>query len=716
MRNNLLLIISIFFTLSLNCQNFVGITKSNDGQTIILNKEDVLEIKLPCQPSTGYGWYPVSIEKSAIKQTGDWEFTSDQINDGIVGQPGTEIIRFIGVSQGTSELTLEYKRLWEKNKSADDVFKIKVTSNGKYSGNYTPPVKVQVFNEKKLPPASSSLPSSFSWLSKCSPVKDQAKCGACWTFAATGAFESIINIIDHNMRNLSEQWLLNCNAKNVNGCLGGACPNSDWVSYGAVYTSDLPYTAGSCTSGACRGTCGTYTHHEKADSSRYINTVTIHSVPDELIKKAIYNYGPVWVDLCSGPNLGAYKGGILTAYDGNQLNHAVVLVGWKDSTLSNGSSGYWIMRNSWGSAYGEHGYVRIGYGVNLIGSDANYIVYKGGIPCSGTPAPGNTLSSANPVCTSETFILSLQNSDQGGSLVYQWQSSADNSTWINITGANQSTYYTTLSAAAYYRCKITCSGNTGISTPLQVKMIAPANCYCLGTYTTCNSPFVDITNVTFGSINNTQPSYCHLPNSYLSFTGSSTTVAAGSSYPIAITAESKNVYWGVWVDWNNSGSFTDDPLKYTKVIQSDPYTFIGSGTIAVPKTATLGNHRMRIRACSETETANPCLSLTWGDQQDYTVNVSVGAGINSLNNSSSLNIYPNPSNGNFTIEMNGMIIGSYTLKIRNLLGEELETENFISTGSENVHSINLSKLSNGIYQISLSNTNTQFNKLILIQK
>ena len=66
--------------------------------------------------------------------------------------------------------------------------------------------------------------------------------------------------------------------------------------------------------------------------------------------------------------------------------------------------------------------------------------------------------------------------------------------------------------------------------------------------------------------------------------------------------------------------------------------------------------------------------------------------------------------------MNGMIIGSYTLKIRNLLGEELETENFISTGSENVHSINLSKLSNGIYQISLSNTNTQFNKLILIHE
>ena len=63
------------------------------------------------------------------------------------GQPGTEIIRFIGVSQGTSELTLEYKRPWEKNKKSDDNFKITIISDGKYTGNYKPTIIKQIFKE-----------------------------------------------------------------------------------------------------------------------------------------------------------------------------------------------------------------------------------------------------------------------------------------------------------------------------------------------------------------------------------------------------------------------------------------------------------------------------------------------------------------------------------------------------------------------------------------
>ena len=47
----------------------------------LILQDQVLEIKLPCQPSTGYGWYPTAINKGVIKQTGDWDFLPDNNND-----------------------------------------------------------------------------------------------------------------------------------------------------------------------------------------------------------------------------------------------------------------------------------------------------------------------------------------------------------------------------------------------------------------------------------------------------------------------------------------------------------------------------------------------------------------------------------------------------------------------------------------------------------
>lgn len=169
-----LLIVTILSGLSAYCQNFVGVTKINEGQTIKLSNEQVLEIKLPCNPSTGFAWYPTLINTNVIKQTGDWDFISDQ-SSGIVGKPGTEIIRFIGVSEGTSELRLEYRRPWERNKPSIDFYKLTIISNGKYTGTYTPPVKAKPLNKQKSfksPKSPSPLPSSFSWQPYCTPIKN----------------------------------------------------------------------------------------------------------------------------------------------------------------------------------------------------------------------------------------------------------------------------------------------------------------------------------------------------------------------------------------------------------------------------------------------------------------------------------------------------------------------------------------------------------------
>lgn len=103
--------------------------------------------------------------------------------------------------------------------------------------------------------------------------------------------------------------------------------------------------------------------------------------------------------------------------------------------------------------------------------------------CSGTPAPGNTLSSAGSTpCPNANFTLSLQNPLLGSGVTYQWYSSLDGVTYSPISGANLGTYATAISTPSYFYCAEDCAGSTTNSTPIYLS-IAPFNqCYCTPLY------------------------------------------------------------------------------------------------------------------------------------------------------------------------------------------------------------------------------------------
>uniref|UniRef100_A0A914Y1H1 Peptidase C1A papain C-terminal domain-containing protein n=1 Tax=Panagrolaimus superbus TaxID=310955 RepID=A0A914Y1H1_9BILA len=65
-------------------------------------------------------------------------------------------------------------------------------------------------------------PPRFDWREKgvVTPVKSQAKCGSCWAFATAATVESAYAVAHGELRNLSEQVLLDCNSDN-NACDGG---------------------------------------------------------------------------------------------------------------------------------------------------------------------------------------------------------------------------------------------------------------------------------------------------------------------------------------------------------------------------------------------------------------------------------------------------------------------------------------------------------------
>src|ERR1051325_408084 len=328
-------------------ENFVQVTKSNSGQTVQLASTQVLEVRLPRNPSTGYMWVETDASSKqmnrSVSKIGDDEWVSDATvkknGKTMVGQSGTQIIRYAGAANGTTVLSFELKRPWETNISPLDVFTITVSADEKYTGTYSPAKKntsTSVNEHHTSTPL--GAPATVDWRPQCTAIRNQGSCGDCWAYATVGAFEGNIKIIDAVSKDLSEEFVTDC-FQNANGCGGGWCAFDCWMpNYtqanpqggGAVYESDDPTT---CNQTGNTGTCGSsgYPHHETIMSHALVPNANSNGIPpDADMKNAIYLYGPIWVafDASSG-QFGHYSGGVITE-SGTNVDHAVVLVGYKE--------------------------------------------------------------------------------------------------------------------------------------------------------------------------------------------------------------------------------------------------------------------------------------------------------------------------------------------------------------------------------------------------
>ena len=297
------------------------------------------------------------------------------------------------------EMTARIQALKEEVKAQGGTYEVSYSAAMDKSIESLATLKIpQGWNKSDAPSVSmigstvKSLPASWDWRKQkgVTPIKNQGDCGSCWAFGTVGPLESLILIKDRVKVDLSEQYLVSCN---VNGwsCDGGwfahdyhmNLDGQDNNGPGAVYDASDPYTA---TSSACGRK---YKHHYKISNWAYIKSeIAVPTV--EAIKQAIYTYGPISAAVYAGPKFQAYGGGIFNTsehgkYNGEQvpINHAIVLVGWNDDLGTD--KGYWILRNSWGTSWGEAGYMRIRYGVSQVGYAANFIEYAGGSTGSSPP-------------------------------------------------------------------------------------------------------------------------------------------------------------------------------------------------------------------------------------------------------------------------------------------------------------------------------------------
>ncbi|MDD5571967.1 MAG: C1 family peptidase, partial [Bacteroidales bacterium] len=277
-----------------------------------------------------------------------------------------------GVSKGQTDIELQYIRPWENTESLY-TFKITVISGGVYEGSEKPYIISDTKDKKIAYTPNKALPSSFNWVDHhiMTPVKNQGSCGSCWAFANCGVFEALINARDVKVTDLSEQWFVNCSTNSPlmghnAGCQGGYFGGNEFTDLGCVYEPDEPYTQ-------VNGTCDvSYAFHEKADGYKIILNDSMVPPPVDTIKYYLYYYGPLWITFAaSSTQFQQYKSGVFTYDDPAAPDHAVVLTGWDDANQC------WIVKNSWGIGWGENGYFRMKWNVCRVGAWSCYIKYKG---------------------------------------------------------------------------------------------------------------------------------------------------------------------------------------------------------------------------------------------------------------------------------------------------------------------------------------------------
>jgi C1A family cysteine protease len=229
--------------------------------------------------------------------------------------------------------------------------------------NYVPsPMENRTFAEiSDLPQGVEVL---VDWTGKyTTPVKNQGYCGSCWAFSATEQIESDYMRTTGRTYILSAQQVTSCTPSPCAGCNGGYTENAfTYAKNGIEQDSNYPYTSGTL---GVTGSC-------KSSSSLFVvkttSYTTVSSSASGESKMATYVSGTGPLSVCvDAATWSSYTGGIMSTC-GKMVDHCVQAVG------INTASGYWKVRNSWGTSWGESGFIRLSYGANTcaIASDANY--------------------------------------------------------------------------------------------------------------------------------------------------------------------------------------------------------------------------------------------------------------------------------------------------------------------------------------------------------
>jgi C1A family cysteine protease len=337
----------------------------------------------------------------------------------------------------------------------------------------------------------STLPTAFDWRSfnghsYIGPVRNQGGCGSCYAFGALSSAESVYNVAtgnyDGNCVDLSESFLIWCMGKvapysyHFSGCNGSDYANYELkalVDSGVTYEANFPYQQtdpGTCT-------------HWNDPRIKFTSWARVSCQNIDAIKTAIMTYGAVDASVMTTVDFQGYTGGVYT--DNNTscpaipcyytgTNHAISLVGWGFDEVA---GEYWILRNSWGSTWGESGYMKISLTSAAVACAVSYMTYVPPVPPVATTTAATSITTsgatlngtvnANNKTTTVTFEYGVTTSY--GTIVNATPNTVTGTTVTSVTAAIAG-----LAPVTTYHYRVIATNSVGTATGADMTFTTPA--------------------------------------------------------------------------------------------------------------------------------------------------------------------------------------------------------------------------------------------------
>ena len=490
----------------------------------------------------------------------------------------------------------------------------------------------ETHNDAKVDPnftVSRSLPASFDWRNKdghayIGTPRNQGTCGACYSFGAAAAAEGAYNLttgsVDGNTADFSEAYIAWCLSKmpayssHFSGCNGADYDYMELqalVDVGIVDDQYFPYTTTATQNCPAAAT--------NAPKTKFASWNRVPCSDVAAIKTAIMTYGVVDAAVYVSTAFQNYSGGVYsdasTSCSANPCyntttNHAISLVGWGNDPVK---GDYWILRNSWGSTWGEGGYMRLAVTSARIACSVCYMTYAS-TDTQAPTAPAN-LTSSN--ITNNSVLLSWSAStDNVGVTGYDIYRNGSKLTSVtatsyNVTGLAASTAY-----SFYVKAK-DAAGNISVASStinVTTDIFVPDYCESKGN----DYSYEWISSVKIGSFVNTSAG-----NGYSDFTNKVINLTKGEAVNVELIPAFKSTayseYWKIWVDLNGDKDF-DDAGELVFDAGSLSKTTV-TGSITIPTGATATTTRMRV-SMKYNAAQTVCEAFGYGEVEDYTVNLS----------------------------------------------------------------------------------------------
>jgi PKD repeat protein len=224
-----------------------------------------------------------------------------------------------------------------------------------------------------------------------------------------------------------------------------------------------------------------------------------------------------------------------------------------------------------------------------------------------------------------------------------------------------------------------------------------------------------INNVNLNTINNT--STCGT-NGYSDFTTTTTTLSQGTTYTMTITPAilnntTSNAYTNdeiaAWIDFNNDFDFNDAGEQVAYVLVATGWT--NTFNVTVPLNSALGQVRMRVRISYQPDGAiDPCGTATYGETEDYIVNLTSGAGVDE-NPLAVVQVYPNPANEVLFVDVKDLE-GINSIELLDMHGKQILVQNKVQVG---INTLAIEHLDAGMYQVRITQNGYQSTQRLIKQ-